>query len=80
MNTKIKKWGNSLAVRIPKPFAEEAGLDSDSRVEIFLRDGELIISPKVVAGDELDDLLEAINEDNIHGEVDWSEAVGREEW
>ena len=25
MKTRVQKWGNSLALRIPKSFAEEAG-------------------------------------------------------
>ena len=34
MKTRIQKWGNSLALRIPKSFAHEVGLEQDSQVEV----------------------------------------------
>ncbi len=33
MKTRIQKWGNSLALRIPKSFAVETGLDQDVLVD-----------------------------------------------
>ena len=80
MNTRIQKWGNSLALRIPKPFAEEVGLMPDSAVEINLKDGTLVVTPKPKKRITLDELLASITEDNIHEEYDWGEAVGKEVW
>ena len=48
MQTRIQKWGNSLGLRIPKAFAEEAGVEAGSEVDLSLEDGELIIRPKRV--------------------------------
>ena len=46
MNAKIQKWGNSLAMRIPKADAEEAGLAEGSQVEIVSEGGTLVIRAK----------------------------------
>ncbi len=45
MKTRIQKWGNSLALRIPKSFAEEAGLREDAAVELSLAEGRLVVQP-----------------------------------
>jgi len=45
MKTRIQKWGNSLALRIPRPFAEESNLHEDSPVDITLRNGKLVVVP-----------------------------------
>ena len=45
MKTQVQKWGNSLAVRIPKAFANDLGLAQDSSIELALEDGCLILKP-----------------------------------
>ncbi len=45
MYTSIQKWGNSQAVRLPKPVLEMAGLNENDKVEIKVQDGNLIIIP-----------------------------------
>ena len=80
METRVKKWGNSLALRIPKPLAAEVGLDDNSLVELSLVDGKLVITPGVEPELRLADLLAQVTEDNLHGEVDTGPAVGREAW
>jgi antitoxin MazE len=80
MKTRVQKWGNSLALRIPKSFAADAGLSEDSQVDISLAKGKLIIQPVVSEPFTLDELLEGITEENIHGEWDTGPAVGRETW
>ncbi|MCA9945550.1 MAG: AbrB/MazE/SpoVT family DNA-binding domain-containing protein, partial [Anaerolineales bacterium] len=45
MLTKVQKWGNSLALRIPKAFALDAQLENDSPVEISFVDGQIVIKP-----------------------------------
>ena len=45
MKTRVQKWGNSLALRIPKSFAEEAGLHADAAVELSLVEGRLVVQP-----------------------------------
>ncbi len=45
MKTRVQKWGNSLALRIPKSFANEVGLQRETSVEVSLADGKLVITP-----------------------------------
>jgi len=80
MRTKIVKWGNSLGLRIPKSFAEEVGVAEGSVVDLSMEDGNLVI--KVTKTDEIDleDLLDGITDENIHGEIDTGDAVGGEVW
>ena len=80
METKVKKWGNSLALRIPKPLAIEVGLEDDALVELSLLNGKLIIEPVVTAEPSLEQLLAQVTENNLHGEVDTGPAVGDEAW
>jgi antitoxin MazE len=76
VNTKIQKWGNSLALRIPKAFADQVGLAHDSVVQISLEGDRIIIEP--AARPRLEDLLGAITTDNLHSETDWGAAAGQE--
>ncbi|MGB7341163.1 MAG: AbrB/MazE/SpoVT family DNA-binding domain-containing protein [Phototrophicaceae bacterium] len=80
MLAKIQKWGNSLALRIPKAFAEEAGLDNDSAVEIHVVDGQIHIVPIQDNQYDLSDLLADVTADNLHDEVDTGNAMGNEVW
>lgn len=80
MTTRVQKWGNSLALRIPKPLAIEAGLKDGSPVELSLQEGKLIIAPVIKSSVSLDDLLAKVTKKNLHGEVDTGPALGREVW
>ena len=80
MKTRVQKWGNSLALRIPKSFAADAGLREDTPVELCLRDGELVVRPVPPAPPTLDELLHGVTDDNLHGEWDTGPAVGKESW
>ena len=52
MKTRVQKWGNSLALRIPKSFAEEVGLRANSAVELSLVDGALVVQCVLAIEDE----------------------------
>lgn len=80
MRTKVQRWGNSLAVRIPKTFAEEVGLKDDSSVEMRLFKGGLLVEPSSEWTPSLDELLADVTESNLHGEVDTGPAQGSEAW
>ncbi len=80
MLTKVQKWGNSLALRIPKAFATDAQLANDSVVEISLIDGQIVIKPVTIPNWTLEQLLAGINNDNIHRETDTGNAIGNEIW
>lgn len=79
MRSRISKWGNSLAIRLPKPFADDLGLAEGSEVELTLRDGSLIVT---AASREyaLEDLVRGITPENRPHETDWGRPVGREGW
>ena len=80
MQTRLQKWGNSLALRIPKAFATEMGLQNDSSVEVSLVNGTLVIAPVAEPKLLLEQLLAQITEDNLNPEVDTGPAVGNEAW
>ncbi|HVE92304.1 MAG TPA: AbrB/MazE/SpoVT family DNA-binding domain-containing protein [Actinomycetota bacterium] len=79
MQTKIQRWGNSLALRIPKSFAEEARVEAGSTVDLSIEDGELVIRP-LRRQYSLRSLVAEINRDNVHEAIDTGEPVGRESW
>jgi antitoxin MazE len=68
MHTKVQKWGNSLALRIPKAFAVDARLENDSLVEISISEGLIIVKPVLTPEWTLEELLAGVNNENIHGE------------
>ncbi|AIZ45317.1 hypothetical protein QR90_09720 [Deinococcus radiopugnans] len=80
MKGQIQKWGNSLALRIPKRMAEEAGVGQGMPVSVELTEGRIIITPIRATHPTLDELLAQIRPDNLHGEEDWGGPQGREEW
>ncbi|MEX2092576.1 MAG: AbrB/MazE/SpoVT family DNA-binding domain-containing protein [Pirellulales bacterium] len=80
MIARIQKWGNSLALRIPKTFATEAGLAEDVSVEVSLVDGRIVVEPVADEPVSLKELLKGINRDNLHGEWSTGPAVGKELW
>ena len=80
MQTKIQKWGNSLGLRIPKSFAEQTGVNAGSRVDLSIIDGDLVVRPRRPPRYLLKDLLEAVDSENLHREIDTGIPVGRESW
>ena len=79
MTTRIQKWGNSLAVRIPRALAEETSLDENVTVELTVKDGVLCVAParKKIT---LESLLEGVTDENLHREVRTGSPVGNETW
>ncbi|MEK7353303.1 MAG: AbrB/MazE/SpoVT family DNA-binding domain-containing protein, partial [Chloroflexota bacterium] len=57
MRSRVQKWGNSLALRIPKSFADEAGIQKETPVELSLADGKLVITPVTEPKPTLEQLL-----------------------
>jgi len=80
MRTRVRKWGNSLALRIPKSFATEVGLDFDTPVDMSLVDGKLIVTPAIEPTLTLEHLLAQVTDDNLHREIDTGHAMGNEAW
>ena len=80
METRIRKWGNSLGLRIPKSIAEQTGVKEGSAVELNVEDERLVVTPVKVEAYRLADLLERVTDENLHGEIDTGDPVGREVW
>lgn len=79
MITTIQRWGNSLAVRIPKAFAAQAEMAEDARVQIAIEDDAIVIRPAPPAW-KLEDMLDKVTASNRHSPVDWGDRVGKEIW
>lgn len=80
MVVKIQKWGNSLALRIPKVLANETSINSGSSVDLTLVKGNLIIKPVHTDDYTLDELLSRITKENIHEEISTGDPAGKELW
>ncbi len=79
MQARIQKWGNSLAIRIPKPFAAAIGMVQNSLVSISVVEGKLLLEP-VKQPPLLDELLAGITPDNLHQEFETGAPAGNEVW
>jgi antitoxin MazE len=79
MQTAIAKWGNSLAVRLPRYAVEGANLKEGATVDVEVQDGTLVLRPTRKKY-KLADLLENHKPDQSHKEVDWGPKQGEEEW
>jgi antitoxin MazE len=80
MQARVQRWGNSLAIRIPKPFALEIGLEQNTLVTVSISEGKLLLEPIVEPKYTLEQLLAEVTADNIHHEVETGPAVGNEVW
>jgi len=75
---RVKKWGNSAAIRLPVAVLDATGLELDALVDVRVVDGRIVIEP--VRELDLDALLDAITPENLHDEADFGGPVGRELW
>ena len=80
MKVQIQKWGNSLALRIPKSFAVETDITNGSTVNLSVEDGNIVIASTNKPRYTLEELLEGLTEDQLHGEIDTGSPIGREVW
>jgi antitoxin MazE len=79
VETAIAKWGNSLAIRLPRSLAAEIGLQEGTPVDLQAEDGMLTIRPARPKY-RLADLLARLDPDQVHEEVDWGGRQGEEAW
>ena len=73
----VSRWGTSLAVRIPKPIAEQWGVREGSTIEIVAEGDEVILRKRPY---HLATMLAQVDSDDLHPEQDPGPSVGREEW
>jgi antitoxin MazE len=76
---KIVKWGNSMAVRLPKVVLRDAGLQEGDTLEFGTRNGAIVAKP-VKKKPTLKELLTRVTPENVHEEIDWGKPRGREAW
>ena len=80
MKTAVQQWGNSLALRIPKAFAEQARVKKGTAVSLTLEKGRLVVAPLQAEEMSLKKLLAKVTPRNIHPETGWGSPVGKEIW
>jgi antitoxin MazE len=80
MKTKIQKWGNSLAVRLPKSVVQQKSLTEGEGVLVTVKDGIIVIEQLKKPKYTLDELVSQITPENRHDEIDWGRPVGKEVW
>ena len=80
MRVRLQKWGNSLAVRIPRSFAAETGMADQGEIEMSLEDGGIVLRPVRAPTYSLDELVARITPDNRQGVVEAGPGVGGEAW
>lgn len=80
MRVQVQKWGNSLALRIPKPFAQDAAVKEGTLVDVSVSEGKLVVVPVRKKTITLKQLLSKVHRGNLHGELDSGPPVGREAW
>ena len=77
MTVSVKKWGNSLAVRIPKDIAKSLSIEDNTDLEIAIVNNQMVLKPK--RSSYLEELVSKIDDSNLHSEIETSR-VGNEEW
>ena len=80
MRVPVRKWGNSLALRIPRSVAEDSRIKQGSVVEISVVKGRLVVSPVSAPGYTLKQLLGGVTRANRYSETDTGGRAGRESW
>lgn len=78
MTTKYQKWGNSLAVRIPKEIVREVEIREGSAVSFSVENGAIVLSSPKKPKYTIEELVKGITRENMHELVDWGPDVGNE--
>ena len=79
MKTTIQKWGNSLAIRIPKNISRDTRVSEGSIIDIMVENGKIILNPSP-SEYSLKELLKNVTSENIHSEISTGDYVGCEIW
>jgi len=80
MKTTVQRWGNSLALRIPKTFAEQISVREGDEVEMSVGRGRLVVTPRPPRDYHLADLVAEIRPGNRHREIVVDGPQGGEVW
>ena len=80
MKAKVQKWGNSLGLRIPDSLAKLIDVKAGTSVSMEVENGKLVVVPDQAGRYRLEDLLDAITDENRHDVIDFGAPRGREAW
>jgi antitoxin MazE len=82
MHIKVQKWGNSQGLRFPKHVLQEANLNIGDELNIFVRNGKIILEPlnNVRNKYSLKELVSKMPDNYSSKELDWGPPIGKEEW
>ena len=80
MEVQVKKWGNSLGLRIPQAIANQINIKDGSKINLVLKNNKIELIPAVQEEYRLNDLIELITEATIHNEISSGEPIGNEIW
>lgn len=78
MESVIRKWGNSPALRLPTAVLKEAGYQLEQKVDLVVSRGRIIIQPSKKIEYDLDTLVSGIHAGNAHDEISFGRPVGKE--
>jgi antitoxin MazE len=80
MKTMIQQWGNSLALRIPRAFAQQTSVRKGTPISLTVKNGRMVIEPLKQRKYSLKQLVSKITPQNRHPETDWGKPTGKEAW
>ncbi|NLO20049.1 MAG: AbrB/MazE/SpoVT family DNA-binding domain-containing protein [Ignavibacteria bacterium] len=80
MEIQVRKWGNSLGIRIPQAIANQINIQDGSKINLVLKSNKIELSPAAPEEYKLNDLIELITEASLHNEITTGEPRGREIW
>ncbi len=80
MTGTVQKWGNSMAVRLPKALARKARIEKGTRVEVEVRGRQIVVTPISKPVYRLEDLVRKITKKNRHPAIDAGAPRGQEVW
>jgi antitoxin MazE len=78
MESTIRKWGNSPALRLPAAAIKAAAFSLEQKVTLRVTRGRIVIEPCEKVEYDLDRLLDGINSKNLHSEQAFGAPVGKE--
>jgi antitoxin MazE len=77
MQTQIAKWGNSLAVRLPREVVQAASLSEGSSIDVMVEGGVVVLRPTRPRY-RVEDLVVGMTPEAMRDAYDWGPDVGRE--
>ncbi len=80
MISTVQKWGNSMAVRLPKALVQATALEQGTRVTIEVKEGRIVVTPVRTPAYRLEELVRGITRRNWHRAVETGSPRGREAW